>query len=150
MSKANCEFIIEHGLEASNHICRKAFANNLSFTVNGSNNQYRLKERTINRSSGNPTTSIITLEALNTNATKISITTSNFGILQTKLCNEIMNTVQNIIISESENRNNNTITVNSNEVSTIEKIKQLSELKDNGILTHEEFELKKSELLSEI
>ena len=154
MSKVNCEFIINYDLEEVNSICRKAFSNNGNFIFSGSNNEYTLKEsqQRTNWSSTWPATSIIKLEELDRDTTKIFINTSNFGFgsLQKKHCNQIMSAVQNIIISESENRNNETVTENSNEISAIEKIKQLSELKDNGVLTQEEFELKKSELLSKV
>lgn len=154
MSKVNCEFIVNCGLEEVNSICRKVFNNNSNFTASGSNNEYTIKEtqQRTDWSTTWPATSVVKLEYLDNNTTRIFIKTSNFGFgpIQSNYCKQIMGTVKNFIISETENKNNDTMAVNSNKISAIEKIKKLSELKDNGILTHEEFELKKSELLSEV
>ena len=152
MSKVNCEFIINYGLEEVNSICRKAFNNNSNFTASGSNNEYTIKEtqQRTDWSTTWPATSVVKLECLDSNTTKVFIKTSNFGFgpIQSNYCKQIMGTIQNIIISEADNRKN--MINNTNETSIIEKIKQLSALKDNGILTQEEFETKKSELLSKV
>ncbi len=157
MSKVNCEFTINFGIEEANNICRKALFNNVGLIASGSNNEYTIKETGVGVgnlfNTTNPATTTVSLKQLDDNTTKVFIETKNigFGPVQNNYCKRLLSSTENLILAEADNRklmtNNNS---NNSQPSVIEQIKQLSDLRDSGILTSEEFENKKAELLSKI
>ena len=143
MSKHSEKFEILKDQETVKKACRYAFKEMQVAVQNESENSFTANEKQGLLAYANPAKIEVSISSSGEN-TSLDVNVSNFGFgpIQGKHCRSVANTFINAVKVKATETS-----VSAAPVSEADELKKYAELKDQGIITEEEFQAKKKKLL---
>ena len=145
MSSYNENFSIEKDKETVSQACRYAF-NQMGVAIHDeSANAFTVKEKVGLLAYANPAKLKISLSELKAGKTEIEVESSNFGFgpIQGKHVKSVATTFINAVKLKANESNNAGVSA----VSDADELKKFAELRDQGVISQDEFEAKKKQIL---
>tara|TARA_B100001057_G_scaffold462076_1_gene514705 strand:- start:416 stop:853 length:438 start_codon:yes stop_codon:yes gene_type:complete len=143
MSKHSEKFEIQQDQETVMQACRYAFKEMQVAVQNESANSFTANEKMGLLAYANPAKIEVSISSSGTN-TSLNVNVSNFGFgpIQGKHCRSVANTFMNAVKVKAKETSQSAAPV-----SDADELKKYAELKDQGIITEEEFNAKKKQIL---
>ena len=142
MSSHKENFVIEHDSENVKQSCRYAFKEMQVMVKKEKGNEFIANEKFSFGFSNPAKIEVSVVPEGNSTTLKLKVSNMGLGPIQGKHCRTVANTFINAVKFKSS-ENSSTESKNSD----ADELKKFAELKDQGIITEEEFNIKKKQIL---